>query len=49
MVELTKENEDKLYEVAQKVLNLAKNFESLHPGLENLKKFNGFQLNSEKK
>ena len=39
----TAQNEEKMYEAAQKVLNLAKNFDKIFPSLENLKKFNGFQ------
>lgn len=46
IIALFRDSDDTLYEVAQKVLNLAKNFETIHPGLENLKKFNGFQLDS---
>ncbi|KAM3130663.1 hypothetical protein pb186bvf_017255 [Paramecium bursaria] len=38
---------EQLIEVAAKVLNLAKNFEKQYPNLENLKKFNGFQLEEE--
>ncbi|CAD8056391.1 unnamed protein product [Paramecium sonneborni] len=37
-------DQDQLIETAAKVLNLAKNFEKHFPNLENLKKFNGFQL-----
>ncbi|CAD8141600.1 unnamed protein product [Paramecium pentaurelia] len=37
-------DQDQLIEIAAKVLNLAKNFEKHFPNLENLKKFNGFQL-----
>ncbi|CAD8133141.1 unnamed protein product [Paramecium octaurelia] len=37
-------DQDQLVEVAAKILNLAKNFEKHFPNLENLKKFNGFQL-----
>ncbi|CAD8053234.1 unnamed protein product [Paramecium sonneborni] len=37
-------DQDQLIEVAAKILNLAKNFEKHFPSLENLKKFNGFQL-----
>jgi hypothetical protein len=34
--------EDKIVEVGRKVLELAKNFSTLHPNLANLKKFNKF-------
>ncbi|CAD8144368.1 unnamed protein product [Paramecium pentaurelia] len=40
---------DQLIDIAAKVLNLAKHFEKHFPNLENLKKFNGFQLEDDEK